>query len=276
MLLPSENEYIVVGDVHGCIDELKSLLQKQGFETDEQEKLQITPENEHKSIILLGDFIDKGSEEKLAETIEFIHKNYQHLNSQRKRFYLIEGNHEDMVHRYIKNDPTLVINERTLRNKEKYYNTVALLEKKPYLKELFLELYTFCDVWYKYSYNENFSVTLTHAPCEEQYLTQNSAEGQKKMIKCISRSKNPTLPLDELIPYTHQEAKENQHYHVFGHLSQPSIRQYRNKICIDTSAIYGNTLSCVIIKNNQLSFDDVPFEAKQKKGSQTYNTLFDF
>ena len=276
MLLPSKNEYIIIGDVHGCIDELKSLLQKQGFSLNDQNLLQTTPENEHKSIILLGDFIDKGSSEKIQETIEFIHKNYQHLNSIRKRFYLIEGNHEDMVYRYITNDPTLVITPKTIANKEKYYNTVALLEKTPHLKKLFLELYDVSDVWYKYVHDENFSVTFTHAPSEEKYLTKNTVEARKKMIKCVSRSKNPLMPLDDLIPYIHQEAKDNEHYHVFGHLSQENIRQYKNKICIDTSAIYGADLSCVIVKGKQLSFDSVPFENKQEKGSQSYNKLFDF
>ena len=276
MLLPYENEYIVIGDVHGCIDELKSLLKKQGFETNLHALLQITPQNEHKSIVLLGDFIDKGSEEKLSESIEFIHKNYTYLNKERKRFYLIEGNHEDMVYRYITHDSTLIINPKTIANKEKYYNTVALLEKSPPLKKLFLELYDVCEPWLQYSYDKNFSVTLTHAPCPEKYLRINSTEARKKMIKCISRSKNPKLPLDELIPYTHLEAKDNEHYHIFGHLSQPNIRRYKNKICIDTSAIYGNYLSCAIIKNNQLNFDSVPFENKQKMGKQIYNTLFNF
>ena len=275
-LLPLNHQYIIIGDVHGCIDELKSLLLKQGFPTDNNNLLQTTSQNQHKSIVLLGDFVDKGSEEKLRETIEFIYHNYQHLNSTRKRFYLILGNHEEMVYRYITNDSTLIINEKTIKNKELYYNTVALLEKNSALKELFLSLYKECSTWYKYDYNNEFSVTLTHAPCPEIYLTKETKEAEKKMIKCVSRSKNPNMPLDELIAYTHTEAKENQHYHIFGHLSQPDIRQYKNKICMDTSAIYGNTLSCAIVKNNTLTFDSVPFEYKQKKGTQTYNKLFDF
>jgi len=276
MLLPSNNEYIIIGDVHGCIDELKTLLKKQGFPLNEEGLLQITPQNKHKSIILLGDFIDKASEEKLTETIEFIHKNYAHLNRERKRFYLIEGNHENMVYRYITNDSTIIVTPKTIRNKEKYYNTVALLEKNSHLKKLFMELYAKCQPYFYYEYDEDFSVTLTHAPCPEAYLRGESQEAKKKMMKCVSRSKNPKMPLDELLPYTHEEAKDNQHYHIFGHLSQPNIRQYKNKICIDTSAIYGNSLSCAIVKENQLSFDDVPFEQKQQKGKQTYNKLFDF
>ena len=276
MLLPSQYEYIIVGDVHGCIDELKTLLRTQGFPLSEEGLLQITPQNEHKSIVLLGDFIDKGSELKLSETIEFIHANYAHLNKERKRFYLIEGNHENMVYRYISNDSSIIVNPKTIANKEKYYNTVALLEKKPHLKKLFLELYDVCVPWLQYIYNEDFSATLTHAPCPEKYLRVEAKEAKKKMIKCISRSKNPTMPLDDLIPYTHEEARDTEHYHIFGHLSQPSIRKYKNKICIDTSAIYGNTLSCAIISHDTLKFHAIAFEHKQEKGSQTYNTLFDF
>ena len=276
MLLSTQYEYIIIGDVHGCIDELKSLLIKQGFLITKDDFIEISKESEDKSIILLGDFVDKGSDEKLTQTIEFIHKNYYHLNQERQRFYLIEGNHENMVYRYITHDTSLVITPKTIKNKEKYYNTVALLEKNASLKKLFLELYAVCQPYFYYAYDENFTVTLTHAPCEEQYLRVNSLEAKKKMIKSISRSKNPKMPLDELMPYLLEEAKENQHYHIFGHLSQANIRQYKNKICIDTSAIYGVELSCAILKDNQLTFDAVPFEHKQKQGKQSDNKLFNF
>ena len=275
-LLDIQHEYIIVGDVHGCIDELQTLLKKQGFIIDAQNLLQFTAQSQNKSIVLLGDFVDKASEKKLTETIEFIYNNYKHLNQSKQHFHLVLGNHEEMVYRYITKDSSLIISPKTIKNKEMYYNTVALLEKNPLLKEKFLELYTKCTTWLKYSYDENFSVTLTHAPCPEEYLCQNNETARKKMIKCISRSKNPQMKLDELLPYSHQEAQANQHYHIFGHLSQPNIREYKNKICIDTSAIYGDSLSCAIIKDNSLTFDSIPFENKQKAAKQTYNLLFDF
>ncbi len=276
MELSSSYEYVIIGDLHGCIDELQTLLKKQGFPINHNGLIDITSQNEHKSIVLLGDFIDKGSDEKLTQTIEFLYKNYQHLNQKRQCLYLIEGNHEDMVYRYLTKEKTLIINSKTLSDKEKYYNSVALLEKNAHLKKLFLELYEVCVPWLYYVYDENFSVTLTHAPCQEKYLRGESDEARKKMIKCTSRSKNPNMPLDELLAYIHQEAKENQHYHIFGHLSQPNIRQYKNKICIDTSAIYGGYLSCAIVKKNKLSFDSTPFEHKQTPSSQEYNLLFNF
>ena len=276
MILSLNYEYIVIGDVHGCIDELKTLLAKHHFYCNTQNLLELNDYTQNRAIILLGDFIDKGNEEKLKETIEFLYKNYQHLNQKRKQLYLILGNHEEMVYRYITNDPSLKITPKSIKNKEKYYNTVALLEKDSSLKELFLKLYHFSTPWLYYRYSSDFSVTLTHAPCPEKYLRKEDEESRRKMIKCISRSKNPKMPLDELIPYTHTEAKDNQHYHIFGHLSQPDIRQYKNKICIDTSAIYGGRLSCAIIKENRLSFDSVPFEQKQQAGTQNDSKLFNF
>ena len=276
MDLPLNIEYIVIGDVHGCIDELKTLLAKQNFYTNHENLLELNSDNQHKSIILLGDFVDKGSDKKLKETIEFIYKNYQYLNQKKQRFYLILGNHEEMVYRYVTKDQTLKITPKTIRDKQKYYNTVALLEKKPSLKRKFLELYHQSKAWFYYNYSENFSVTLTHAPCPKEYLREDDEQSRRKMIKCVSRSKNPSMKLDELISYTHTEAEDNQHYHIFGHLSQPNIRHYKNRVCIDTSAIYGGSLSCVIIKKDKLIFDDVPFEKKQKTGTQYESKLFDF
>ncbi len=63
MYIPIENEYIVVGDVHGCIDELKLLLIQNGFNINSNGLINNSLEN--KSIILLGDFIDKANHAKL-------------------------------------------------------------------------------------------------------------------------------------------------------------------------------------------------------------------
>jgi len=273
MFIPIENEYIVVGDVHGCIDELQLLLVQNGFKIDS--KGIIDASSSDKSIILLGDFIDKANDIKLAQTINFIYTNFYNFNRDTQRFYLILGNHEAMVYRYIQQDPKLD-NPKDLEKKIKYYNTALLLEKDSDLKQKFLELYNSTTVWLKYNYSKNFSVIFTHAPCEERYLAKNDEKSLRNMIKSKSRSKNSGIKLDTLLPYLIEEAKDNEHYHIFGHLSQPNIRKYKNKICIDTSAIYGNSLSCAIIKKSKISYDSVKFQEKQQPSTQIYNTLFDF
>jgi len=273
MFIPIESEYIVVGDVHGCIDELQLLLVQNGFKIDS--KGIIDASSSDKSIILLGDFIDKANDIKLSQTINFIYQNFYNLNRDTQRFYLILGNHEVMVYRYIQKNPKLD-NPKDLEKKIKYYNTALLLERDSDLKSKFLELYNSTNIWLKYDYSKDFSVTLTHAPCEERYLAKNDEKSLKNMIKSKSRSKNIGVKLDTLLPYLIEEAKDNGHYHIFGHLSQPNIREYKNKICIDTSAIYGNSLSCAIIKKSEISYNSVKFQEKQPPSTQIYNTLFDF
>lgn len=274
--LSPNHEHLVIGDVHGCIDELKALLEQNHFRIDAQGLIHPTALSEHRTIVLLGDFVDKASPDKLAETIVFIHQNYHHLNREKERFYLIIGNHEQMIYRYVTEDPTLEITPQRLEQKEKYYNTAALLESNEVLRSKFLELYDVSYVWLKYAHSDTFSITLTHAPCPEEHLTQNDKVSISKMIKCASRSKNRGVKLDTLLPYLIDEAKENRHYHIFGHLSQPSIRRYKNKICIDTSAIYGDYLSCAVIQGEQLTFDSTPFQHQQRAATQEYNLLFDF
>ena len=272
MYLSNRYSYIVIGDVHGCIDELKLLLITNGFKID---KNGLITNLSNKSIILLGDFIDKANEEKLTETIEFIYRNYHYLNDRyNQRLYLIRGNHEEMVYRYITN--RIELNSKTLENKRKYYNTSYLLEKNSSLKDKFLELYKNSYIWLKYSYGIEFSVSMTHAPCMEKYLTQDTKVAHANMVKSASRSENRGVSLDRLLSYLIDEAKDNNHYHIFGHLSQPNIRRYKNKICIDTSAIYGNSLSCAIIRKDKISYSSVPFLNMQKPATQKYNILFNF
>jgi hypothetical protein len=272
MDLPLEDDYIVIGDVHGCIDELRELLIQNGFIINKEGFIL----SSSKSIILLGDFIDKASHQKIAETIEFIYKNYYHLNRTKQQLYLILGNHEDKVYKYITNDPTLEITPKTVEDKSKYYNTAELLEKDSGLREKFLKLYSESFVWLRYSYSSEFSITMTHSPCKKEHLAQNDTESKKMMLKAVSRSKNFGVRLDVLMPFIYQEAEDTRHYHLFGHLSQPNIRKYKNRICIDTSAIYGESLTCAIIKKDKLLFDSVVFQNRQKPSSQVYNILFDF
>jgi hypothetical protein len=274
MLLSPKSDYLIIGDVHGCIDELKEILIQNEFTINQKDF--ITSFSKDKSIILLGDFVDKGSHQKIKETIEFIYKNYYYLDQNRQQLYLILGNHEEKVYRYITNDPKLEITAKTEQEKEKYYNTVSLLEKDSGLKDKFLKLYHESFIWLKYSYSDNFSVTLTHAPCAKRYLSKDNKESYRKMIKSTSRSKNPNIKLDKLIPFVHEEAEDNRHYHIFGHLSQPNIRKYKNRICIDTSAIYGNRLSAILLIEDRMYMKSVPFQKIQNPASQKYNLLFDF
>lgn len=78
---------IVIGDIHGCYNELKSLL----------DKLEKSKKYNKKTdrLIFLGDYIDRGSDSRLV--IELIRK----LQKTNKNVIALMGNHEDMLLDYL-------------------------------------------------------------------------------------------------------------------------------------------------------------------------------
>ena len=78
---------IVIGDVHGCYNELKELV------------LTLETEGEYRKgidkLVFLGDYIDRGSDSRLV--IEFI----RNLQKENDNVIALMGNHEDMLLDYL-------------------------------------------------------------------------------------------------------------------------------------------------------------------------------
>ena len=74
---------IIIGDIHGCIDELKSLVSK----------IAITSNDE---LFFIGDLIDKG-----PDSVAVV--KYVYALSKKNKTILILGNHEEKFLRYLHN-----------------------------------------------------------------------------------------------------------------------------------------------------------------------------
>jgi len=83
-----DRRYIIVGDIHGCLDELKQLLEERDFNKDED------------VLICVGDLVDRGP--KVRETLEFV--------MSLPRFYSTKGNHDDKCVRYFEGRPVKIAN----------------------------------------------------------------------------------------------------------------------------------------------------------------------
>ena len=71
---------IIIGDIHGCDDQLKSILGK------------LQPDPETDMLILLGDLFDRGPESwEVFQTVKGLRKDYG------DHFILLRGNHEDYL-----------------------------------------------------------------------------------------------------------------------------------------------------------------------------------
>lgn len=238
-ILPTNYEWITIGDVHGCIVELKLLLEKYGFTIDEDGTI-VDGENTGKfGLIFAGDIVDKSSNEDIEKTLRFIHKNMALMGD---RMQLILGNHEEMVWKWITNHKDLEITPKRIEEKAKYYNTAILLEENEEVKEIFLEIFAKMKGWVKMIGTKQRSFIVTHAPCEIKFLEKMDGKSLHKQYKSTSRSKNKGMTNDELTPFLKEEAVKNQPVHIFGHMGQSSVRTFKNKVCIDAGCVYGAKL----------------------------------
>lgn len=213
-LLPQDQKYLIIGDVHECVDELEALIAKQPNNT--------IP-------VLAGDFIDKGT--KTKETIEFLHKNIG-------KFKFVLGNHEKFVHRF------LTENLKRTEFIDKNFSAIKVLENEPELLQKFLDIINVCRPFYRYKgTNESSSFYVTHSPCPNKYLgklDQESVAAQVQFLKFGEYQKQLWKLADQ--------ANRGFPYHIFGHVTSTQAIVCRNQLGIDTGCIHGNELTGVTLQ----------------------------
>lgn len=252
--LDNDKKYLIIGDIHECIDEFKQLVLKYGFaiKSDIIYHTDLTAGTE---IICVGDLIDKGN--KTAEVIDFF---YQNLlapctglaqvqdDVSRVKLHIVRGNHEFAVFNLI-TDKT---REETYGTDfvRKCYSSYYVIRDNPELEKKFLQIYSETQPFLHFRSNDfnGRSFYVTHSPCDEKYIGKIDTESQKNQCYLYAdRSK----PAGENVMNTISESSFNYPWHIFGHLSfLEHYNGYRednnNKISIDTGCIYGNKLTAVL------------------------------
>lgn len=84
----------IIGDVHGCFDELHELLLKLGYEVDfdkKESRFTVTPPKNHKAVFV-GDLVDRG-----PDSPKVLHLVMDMVEA--KQAYCVSGNHDDKLYR---------------------------------------------------------------------------------------------------------------------------------------------------------------------------------
>lgn len=239
-ILPSEYDYVIIGDVHGCYEELVLLLEKNGFQIKDGK---ITHEESRKRILFVGDLVDKGYD--VRGVIELVHNNLDII-------YMVKGNHENFVYKYVKGltDPKRLPPQEVI---DVYFDSEKLFKSDELLKQKFFEVVEKMKPFFKH---EDFVVT--HTPCDDKYIAKlgSIAERAQHSIvypKEVDYAGNPQAYEEALYEYFkpfRAQASRSYPFHVFGHVSTKGIAKLYNKINIDTGAVGGGHLTSIIINNN--------------------------
>jgi serine/threonine protein phosphatase 1 len=200
------NKLYAIGDIHGCFQNLKSLMDKIPFQPD------------YDTIVFLGDYIDRGPDS--FSVVSYLID----LKNNCKNAVFLKGNHEDMLDGFISgtNRNLFLANggEQTLRS----YLKFQIFQSSFPIPAEHLEFFRSLLPYYE---TEHF--IFVHAGLKEGVALQHQDPHDLFWIR------------NQFIYSDYDFGKRI----VFGHTPFPEPHISSNKIGIDTGAVYGNKLTCV-------------------------------
>jgi serine/threonine protein phosphatase 1 len=209
----------IVGDIHGCSQELETLIAGLPLQAEDR-------------LIFLGDYIDRGLESQ--EVVEFLLR----LKAEAQyRLTFLKGNHEDMFldflgqpghygEAFLHNGGGATL--RSYQIPQNVTGATALVLLPPEHVEFFqtLEMYAVID-----------QVLCVHAGINPLVPLQEQTAEELLWIR------QEFLANSHLLPYTV----------VFGHTPHRAVRfELPYKVGIDTGLVYGGKLTCLEVNEKQL------------------------
>ncbi len=223
----SQGNIFAIGDIHGCADRLAILLQRLSYD------------RELDTLVFLGDYINRGPDSKGVLDI------LTELKKECSDVYFLKGNHEQELLEYSATGH--VDSLRALRSMGIEQTVASYGAEVRSLKGLgcfplehrdFLHSLKFSFLKDDYLFiHADISEELLHCPMNEsedlrpRYVLETSLLSSRRMIQ------DPVTNVDPIV--------------VFGHIPLASPLFLRDRIGIDTGAVYGNMLTAVQLPQMQ-------------------------
>ncbi len=213
----------IIGDVHGCFDELTELLQKLGYEPDED---RVYRHDGGRRAVFLGDLCDRGP--KNVDVLRLV------MNMVRAgTAFCIPGNHDDKLKRYLKRSHVQISHglEKTVRELEQ--EDQSFLDKVQTFLENLVSHYIFDDG----------KLVVSHAGIKDEYIGRVSGR-----IRSFCLYGDTTGETDQSgFPVRADWASDyrGKAMVVYGHTPQEEVRAVNRTYCIDTGCVFGGKLSCI-------------------------------
>jgi bis(5'-nucleosyl)-tetraphosphatase (symmetrical) len=207
---------IVIGDAHGCIDELVALLDAVKYRKGEDH------------LFFTGDLADKGPDSKTV--IDYV---------QRLEAVSVRGNHEDKHIRY----------RRHLKKKRIDPKYKIPMQAPDWFLETHDQL-TDEDI----SWMQDMPLTLNIGEYGLWHIVHAGARyGEELFVRYVDRDTGKMIPFDGTygVPpngvfWSEHESWKAEHYVVYGHQPWPDVRVENKTYGIDTGCVHGGKLSALV------------------------------
>lgn len=224
----------IIGDVHGCFDELYELLIKLGYQVDINVNSYTVSHLSNRKIIFLGDLVDRGP--KIVEVLKIASD----------AAICVCGNHDDKLRRKLRGNPVIIRDglEETLRQIE---------ERSAQFKE---HIMFFLDGMDSHYMLDNGKLVVSHAGIKEEYIGVNTEKARQFCLYGDVRSDIN----GSRFRYDWAQDYRGKAMIVYGHTPILEPKWVNNTINIDTGCVFGGRLTALRYPEKEL----VSVQAKQQ------------
>jgi protein phosphatase len=243
----------IIGDIHGCCDELEILLQQLGYQKGEGAKEQKSREEElstfslwnaptyyhpeGRKALFLGDLVDRGT--RILDTVKLVRNMVEAGTA-----FCVPGNHENKLLRKLRGKNVRVNHglEQTLAEIEALPSEV----REPFTKEL----QKFLDSLISHYLLDDGRLVVAHAGMKQEM--QGRGSGAVREFALYGES---TGEIDEFgLPVRYNWAGEycGEAMVVYGHTPVPEAEWLNNTIDIDTGCVFGGKLTALRYPEKEL------------------------
>ena len=227
----------IIGDVHGCFDELTHLLDKLGYQTDVNCGF-LHPEG--RRVVFVGDLVDRGP--KSPEVLRLVM-----MMVKAGTAFCIPGNHEQKLKKKLIG--------KDVRLTHGLAETMDQLSKEP--ESFHKEVMNFIDSLVSHLVFDNGKLVVAHAGLKEAY--HGRASRRVREFALYGETMGETDEFGLPIRYDWAADYRGAAMVVYGHTPVPTADWLNNTICIDTGCVFGGSLTALRYPEREL----VDVEAQQ-------------
>jgi protein phosphatase len=224
------SRFDIIGDIHGCADEVEALLRMLGYAVQWSERngervpAVIPPEG--RKVVFVGDLVDRG-----PRTPDVLRLAMQMVES--GSAYAVMGNHDRKLMRWLDG-----------RNVQITHGLQQSVEQFAGESEAFkTQAKTFIDAMRSHYWLDGGKLAVAHAGLKEEMIGRGSGA-----VREFALFGDTTGEMDEFgLPVRRDWAAEYRGSTsvVYGHVATAEAQWVNNTICIDTGCVYGGKLTAL-------------------------------
>lgn len=223
----------IIGDIHGCFDELHALLTKLGYEIARNNGSYAVSHPEHRKAVFLGDLVDRGP--KIPDVLKLVMSMTASGTG-----LAVPGNHDMKLMRKLRG--------RDVQITHGLAESLHQLDQEP--PELKEQVADFIDQLVSHYVLDDGRLVVAHAGLKEQL--QGRGSGKVRDFALYGETTGETDEFGLPVRYNWAAEYRGRAMVVYGHTPVPEPEWLNGTICIDTGCVFGGNLTALRYPEREL------------------------